>query len=205
MLNNLSRRAALVALGAVAGASWIGSGFVSMARALTTSEAEKLVSNLVTEIDKSINSGKTGQSLYKDFERIFEKYGDVPIIAQTVLGVEWRSASSAQRRAFADAFKGYMARKYGKRFHEFKGARIEVTGARPVKSFYQVQAVAFLRGNSPFRVVFLVSDRSGKDKFFNLIIEGVNMRIAESTAIGSMLDKRGGNLDAMIADLRKAG
>ena len=45
--------------------------------------------------------------------------GDVPIIAQTVLGVEWRSASSSQRRAFTDAFKGYMARKYGKRFEEF--------------------------------------------------------------------------------------
>lgn len=205
MLNNLSRRATLSILGAVAGASWLGSGLVSMARALTTSEAEILISKLVSEIDTSINSGKTGQSLYKDFERIFEKYGDVPIIAQTVLGVEWRSASSAQRRAFADAFKGYMARKYGKRFQEFKGARIEVTGARPVKSFYQVQAVAFLRGNSPFQVVFLVSDRSGKDKFFNLIIEGVNMRISESSAIGSMLDKRGGNLDAMIADLKKAG
>ena len=205
MLSNLSRRASLALIGAAAGASWLGSGFLSMARALTTAEAEKLIGQLVAEIESSINSGKTGQSLYKDFERIFEKYGDVPIIAQTVLGVEWRSASAAQRRAFADAFKGYMARKYGKRFQEFKGARIEVTGARPVKSFYQVQSVAFLRGNSPFQVVFLVSDRSGKNKFFNLIIEGVNMRISESNAIGSMLDKRGGNLDAMIADLRKAG
>ena len=205
MLNKLSRRTSLAVIVAAAGASWLGSGLLSIARALTTADAEKLIGNLVAEIEGSINSGKTGQRLYKDFERIFEKYGDVPIIAQTVLGVEWRSASAAQRRAFADAFKGYMARKYGKRFQEFKGARIEVTGARPVKSFYQVQSVAFLRGNSPFQVVFLVSDRSGKNKFFNLIIEGVNMRISESNAIGSMLDKRGGNLDAMIADLRKAG
>ncbi|MBT5679460.1 MAG: ABC transporter substrate-binding protein, partial [Marinovum sp.] len=48
-------------------------------------------------------------------------------------------------------------------------------------------------------------DKSGKDLFFNLFVEGVNMLLAERAEIGAMLDRRRGNLDKMIADLRKAG
>jgi phospholipid transport system substrate-binding protein len=175
------------------------------AQALNTNEAEALVGRLVGEIDGAINSGKTGPALYRDFERIFERYADVDIIAQSVLGVEWRSASNAQRQAYVDAFKTYISRKYGRRFQEFIGGRIEVNSARPVRSFFEVKATAFLRGESPFDVVFLVSDRSGRDLFFDMIIEGVSLRLSERTEIGSMLDRRKGNVDALIQDLRSAG
>ncbi|MCE8470313.1 ABC transporter substrate-binding protein, partial [Rhodovulum sulfidophilum] len=51
----------------------------------------------------------------------------------------------------------------------------------------------------------LVSDRSGKDKFFNIFIEGVNMLASERTEIGAMLDKRRGDIGALTRDLRSAG
>jgi len=54
-------------------------------------------------------------------------------------------------------------------------------------------------------VSFLVSDRSGRDRFFDLVIEGISMRITERTEIGAMLDRRNGDIDALIADLRSAG
>jgi phospholipid transport system substrate-binding protein len=50
-----------------------------------------------------------------------------------------------------------------------------------------------------------VSDRSGQNKFFNMPIEGVNLLLTERTEIGAMLDKRRGNIDALIKDLLKAG
>jgi phospholipid transport system substrate-binding protein len=133
------------------------------------------------------------------------KYGDVPIIARSALGVAARSASSAQMSAFTKAFQGYLARKYGKRFREFIGARFEVVGARPVKTFYEVKSTAIFRGQAPFEVLWHVSDKSGQDRFFNLVIEGVNMLASERTEIGAMLDRRRGDLNAMIEDLKKAG
>ena len=78
-------------------------------------------------------------------------------------------------------------------------------GARQVKSWYEVDAIVNLRGSAPFEVVFYVSDRTGQPKFFNMFIEGVNMLLAERQEIGAMIDRRGGDLDAMIADLRNAG
>ena len=98
-----------------------------------------------------------------------------------------------------------MARKYGKRFREFIGGRLEVQGVKQVKSFYQVRTIAHLRGEAPFEVDFHVSDRSGKDLFFNMYIEGINMLLTEREEIGAMLDRRKGNIDALIRDLKTAG
>jgi phospholipid transport system substrate-binding protein len=62
-----------------------------------------------------------------------------------------------------------------------------------------------LRGSAPFEVTFLVSSKSGKDLFFNMFIEGVNLLLTERTEIGALLDLNGGKIDKMIADLKKDG
>ncbi len=178
---------------------------LSPARALTESQARKLIDAAVSDINSVINSGRSEAAMFQDFEKIFLRYADVPTIARSVLGPPARSASAAQIKAYTDAFTGYMSRKYGKRFREFIGGQIEVTGARAVKSFQEVTAVAKLKGQSPFAVSFMVSDRSGSDKFFDLLIEGISLLKSERTEIGAMLDKRGGKIDALIGDLKKAG
>ena len=61
-----------------------------------------------------------------------------------------------------------------------------------------------LRGEAPFELRWHVGDKSGKNLFFNLIIEGVNMLASERTEIGAMLDRRGGDIDALIADLKNS-
>ena len=197
----LNRRAALgLGLGAAAVATLPGVAF-----ALNDGEARALIERAVADVNAAIGSGKTGPALYSDFERLFARYADVPVIARSALGPAARSASAAQMSAFTRAFQGYLSRKYGKRFHEFVGARFEVVGARPVKTFYEVKSTAIFRGQAPFEVLWQVSDKSGRDLFFNLIIEGVNMLATERTEIGAMLDRRRGDIDAMIKDLQQAG
>lgn len=173
--------------------------------AVSEASARKLVEGLVGEINRVIASGKSQSGMYGDFERIFKRYGDIPYIAASAMGVDGRRASAAQKRAFSDAFTGYIARKYGARFREFIGGRIEVTGVRKVKSFYEVTSLAHLRGHSPFALDFEVSDRTGRPLFRNMKIEGVNLLLTERTEIGAMIDRRGGNIDAMIQDLKRAG
>ena len=174
------------------------------ALALTDGQARALIARAVDDVNAAIDSGQTGPALYAQFEAIFVKYADVPTIARSALGTASRGASAGQMQSFTTAFRGYISRKYGKRFREFIGARFEVEGARQVKTFYEVKTVAHLRGEAPFEVLWHVSDKSGKDLFFNIIIEGVNMLAAERTEIGAMLDARRGNIDALIADLRAA-
>jgi phospholipid transport system substrate-binding protein len=155
-------------------------------------------------VNSTINSGKSETAMYGDFERIFTRYGDVPVIARSALGPAARGATSAQMSAFTKAYQGYIARKYGRQFRRFIGGEITVTDARPLKSYYEVISLAKLKGEAPFDLRWHVSDKSGKNLFFNIIIEGVNMLSTERTEIGAMLDKRKGNIDALIQDLKAA-
>lgn len=188
-----------------AGAAAALAALARPAFALDTAEARRLIDQVVADITRVINSGKSESAMYADFERLFVRYADVPTIARSTLGPDARSASPQQLSAFTDAFAGYMARKYGARFREFIGGQIVVRDARAVKSFFEVQAMAELRGQAPFAVTFLVSDRSGRDKFFDLLIEGISLLKTERTEIGAMLDRRRGNIDLLVQDLRTAG
>lgn len=181
------------------------SAIPSAALALTENEARALIGRVMNDIQGIIDAGGSEAQLYQRFEGIFDRYGDVPIIARSVLGPPARSASGAQMSAFAEALRGYLARKYGSQFRRFRGANAQVTGAEPVRSFWEVTSVMNLRGEAPFEVRWHVSNASGRDLFFNIIIEGVNVLAAERQEIGTMLERRGGNIDRMIADLRQAG
>ena len=198
-MNRLTRRATLAGLIASFGIT------SNPAFALSTSQARALIDEVVGRINSVINSGKSEAAMFRDFEALFNRYADVPTISRSALGPPARSASSQQLSQFSDAFSGYLARKYGKQFRDFIGGEITVEDARQVKSFQEVKAVAKLRGQSPFAVTFMVSDRSGSDRFFDLLIEGISLLKSERAEIGAMLDKRGGNIDALIRDLKSAG
>jgi len=193
----LNRRALLAGLAAVS--------LPLPSFALSGSQAEGLVNSAVADINKIIASGKSENAMLRDFQRVFERYADVNIIALTTLGPARRSASKAEVRAYVNAFKGYFTRKYGRRFNEFVGGQITVNSSRKSKGNIEVRSTAKLRGSAPFSVTWLVSDRSGSAKIFNIIIEGVNTLTSERAEIGAMLDKRRGDIGKLTSDLKKLG
>lgn len=172
--------------------------------ALTESSAEALINRLVGDINNVIASGKSENAMIRDFEKIFARYSDTSYISAYAMGVDGRRASKGQKRSFSKAFQSYIASKYGKRFREFIGGRLEVRGVKKVKKWFEVSTIAYLKGQSPFEVTFHVSNRSGKDLFFNMFIEGINLLLTERTEIGALLDRNGGDIDKMISALKKA-
>jgi len=199
MANNVSRRSLMIASGAAVMLAALP------AQALTTAQAKSLIDQVVTRIKSAINSGKAEDAMYRDFEKILAEYGDMNFIASQTLGPPARAASAAQMRGYKQAFQTYMSRKYGKRFREFIGGTIDVRDAKAVKSYYQVNTIANLRGTPPFQVDFFVSDKSGSSKFFDMRIEGISVIKIEREEIGGLLDQRRGNLDRLIADLPNLG
>lgn len=196
--NSISRRSLLAALPLTLA---IACGRPALA--FGVADARALIDTVVGEITRIINSGKSEKAMLADFEVLFGKYGDRDTIAQLVLGPDGRSASSSQKRAFAVAFQGYLSRKYGRRFREFIGGRIEVRDARSVKSFYEVTAEVYLKGEAPFLVEFVVAAQT--QRFIDLRIEGISVVKAERTEIGALLDERHGDLDRLIRDLPGLG
>jgi phospholipid transport system substrate-binding protein len=175
------------------------------AMAFGAAEASALVEQVAQEITRIINSGQSESAMIRDFERMMVRYGDMPTIAQSVLGPPARGATPGQIAAFAEAFQGYMARKYGRRFREFVGGTVTVTGAQDTGRFVEVLSTVSIPGQGPFEVRFRVWDRSGKPLFIDLLIEGVSLVISERSEIGSLLDRNGGSIDATTAALRGLG
>jgi phospholipid transport system substrate-binding protein len=194
-----SRRGVSLALAA---SLTVGAWHTSAA-AFDVSTARTLVDKVVAEINAIIDSGDSEPKMLADFESIFVRYADVPIIARSALGIAAKSASSAQLNAFTRVFQGYISRKYGRRFREFIDGRIEVTDAQPLKSYFEVVSIAILKDAQPFDLRWHVSSKSGQDRFFNLVIEGVNLLTVERVEIGALLDKNKGNLDALIENLKR--
>ncbi len=199
MTTLISRRAVLSGLG-------LGAGLLALPRAafaIDANAAAGLVNQLVAEINAVIASGRSEQAMYGEFARIFDRYADVPRIAVTALGRLPQRPSQDQLRRYVTAFRTYIARKYGSRFREFIGGEIIVESVgRPYGNFVDVRTTVYLRGEDPFRVDFKMSDRSGRLLFEDMVIEGVNMLDQETTEIRAMLDRRGGDIEGLIADLR---
>lgn len=167
-------------------------------------DAEALVTNLVADINAVISSGSSEAVMVKQFEEIFKLYADVPTIARYALGNDARALSKSQMEKFTKIYSVYVSHKYGRRFREFIGGKIVVQKSRPIKSFFEVETLAHLKGWEPFTVSFLVSNRSGKLLFFNMFIEGINMLLSERTEIGAMLDKRRGDIQRVMEDLQNS-
>lgn len=196
-----TRRAILIASATVALAPLLP----AKARAVTPAAATGLVELVASEITRIINSGRSESAMIGDFERMMARYADMPTIAQSVLGPAARSASGGQLSAFAEAFRGYMARKYGRRFREFIGGTVTVAGAQDTGRYIEVNSTVTMPGQGPFEVRFRVWDRSGQPLFIDLLIEGVSLVISERSEIGAVLDRNGGSIDATTQALRGMG
>ena len=172
--------------------------------AASAEDAELLVGRVVREINAVISSGNSEAIMLKQFEKIFKSYADVKTIARYALGNDARALNEVQMDKFTEIYSVYVSHKYGRRFREFIGGKIVVQKSRPIKSFFEVETLAHIKGWEPFTVSFLVSNKSGKLLFFNIFIEGINMLLSERTEIGAMLDNRRGNIKKVMKDLQNA-
>ncbi|WP_157966239.1 MlaC/ttg2D family ABC transporter substrate-binding protein [Oceanibium sediminis] len=176
------------------------------ALAISTGEAQSLVQKVTSESLAIANSNvSTAQALAR-FERMFATYADVPLIARSVLGQPWRSASAAQQQAFVQAFQGYLARKYGSEFQEYRGGTVTIvsTADRGDKGIVVSTRVDY-PGYAPTSVDWQVVDRGGRPKVFNMFIEGVSMLSTERSEVRALLEANRNSIDGLIAALNARG
>ena len=193
--NNKTRRFVMMSFLGITGL------YASPVFAFKKSDAEKLIRNLTNDVLGAVNEQKSKDIMFSRFEEIFSKYADVPLIARKALGPTWRGASKAQRSAYVSAFRGYMARYYGKRFEEFLGSEIIVSNSRKTSGGFLVGSNIILKDGSSYQAQWHVIDARGKYLMYNLFLEGVSVLSDVRVQIGSMLDKRAGSIDRLIEHL----
>lgn len=198
-INDPSRRSLLAAAAALALAP-------RAAFAQATEAASALVTRLAADFIAALKSAGSPARLTQEFAALLGRYGDMPAVAASVLGPPWRSATAAQRQAFVAAFQVYLARKYGGQFKDYQNAEVTLVRAQDAGAKGTLVSTRVTRpGRQPIAVDWQVSDRSGKPKVVNLIIEGVSMLTNERTEMRALLEAAGGDLDTLAARMKSGG
>lgn len=176
------------------------------AYALTTGQAEQLVVRVSGEVQAVVNSGKSGSAAAREFVRIFQRYADVPRIAATLLGPPWRQASSSEKSAYVQALTGYLSRKYGRRFEDFRGGTVKVIGSKDLgRKGVIVSSVVSIPGSAPFPVEWHVIEAGGRQTFFDLIIDGLRLLAAERAEVRALYEKNGNSIAGLTQALGGVG
>lgn len=175
------------------------------ALALSEAQAQVYVQGIIDDVLVVINSNRAEADMLVRFEQVFTSYADIPIIARSVLGPPARTISSGQLNAFATAFGHYLSVKYGRQFREYRGSSITISRVRDAGNKGVLVGSQVRQPNqSPFELEWQVSDRSGRTKMINLIIEGISLLASEREEIRAKLAGHRGDVDALTVELRSA-
>jgi len=150
--------------------------------------------------DKTLDATQREQHFHDMFVTSF----DVPTIGRFVLGRYWRTATDEQKAEFLKLFEDMIVKTYNGRFTEYKGEQFVVVAARADGDSALVTAtIAQPNGRPAVKVEWRVIAEAGKPKIVDVVIEGVSMSVTQQQEFGSVIQRNGGQVDALLASMRE--
>ena len=173
------------------------------AAALGEAEARDHIEKTVEEIRVLLREAGGGDVGPAPLREIMARRANLPQIAKFCAGRTWRDMNDAQRTRYVEAFSHYIAVTYARRFRDFSGepqitiGRATDAGRRGIL----IESPILMPDGKSFAVEWLVSDRGGRVEIVDLVIEGISLAATQREEIGAMVDRRGGDVDALIEAL----
>jgi phospholipid transport system substrate-binding protein len=137
------------------------------------------------------------------FRQLFQDDFDVPGIGQFVLGRYWRTASPEEQKEFLRLFQEYIVQAYAARLGEYGGEPFRVTGSRPSGDETVVSSVIERPNAGRVQVDWYLIARGGAPKITDVYVGGVSMKVTQRDEFSSVIQRNGGRVDALLAQLRQ--
>ena len=143
----------------------------------------------------------------EQFRAAILKNFDVPAIGRTAVEPYWAKATPDQQSRFQAIFQGALANIYTERFFDYDGESLQVKATHPDSTGATVvqTTIATPTGNKAYDVDWIVSGAPGKEKFLDVVIDGVSTSATTQQDYASVLRSSNGNLDALTAALTAKG
>lgn len=168
--------------------------------------AEKFVQKMTDDgIEQIINANVSKAEKQARFKKLFNESLDLDFIGKYVLGRYWRTATPQQKTEFINTYRELNTKVWSERFDEFKGRNFEFKGTTPSNSEGQifVNTVVPMEQGEPAGVVWRVKQDGNKFKIIDIIIEKVSLTMANRNEYTAYIKNNGGNIDALINDLKR--
>ena len=166
--------------------------------------AEAFIENLGSNIIQVVNEKITVSEKQRKLRKLFQNNANTMTIARAALGSKWRTLSAETRLNFANAFTGYLVKKYGKQFDEFRGASLVLERSVDAgKRGVLVNTRLIMPGTSPVSIKWQVWQKTDSFKLIDIIIEDISMLTMEREEIKNRLTVQKGSIQSLINDLIK--
>jgi len=137
------------------------------------------------------------------FRELFRDDFDLPGIGQFVLGRYWRVATPQEQQDFLGLFQEYIVRSYSTRLTEYGGEPFRVTGARPNGEETVVTSEIVRPNGNRIEIVWFLIGSPGRYKISDVYVAGVSMKVTQRDEFASVIQRNGGRVEALIAQLRQ--
>lgn len=158
--------------------------------------------------ERVLDSLRTDRARYQNDQELFRLVREAvfPRIdrertAQWVLGANWRTATPAQREQFVAEFSELLLRTYGTALRQYDSEKLNYLPARvPAGADRATVRTEIIRPDGPkVSVDYLLTNRSGEWKVYDVIIENVSL-VATFRSEYSAIIKRDG-MDGLLKQL----
>ena len=183
-------------------------GWIHTAAAERLTIAENLVSELLTELE-SIEANASTLSPEARKERltnIMNTYFDVEGITRFTAGRYWRAASTEQRQAYSELFRGVLLSEASNRFDQILNFDFTPTNAQARgDKLILVKGIATDQsGQIPdTEIIWRLSAQKGRPiQIIDLEIENISMLKTQQDENTALIKRSGGDFSALIAAMR---
>lgn len=136
------------------------------------------------------------------FRTMCKQYFDLPTITRFVLGRYARTVPPQAQSTFATLFEDLIVFTWARRFSEYNGQTLKVTGSSPDGDDGAiVKSNLVTKTNETFAVDWRVRRRQDGHKVVDVIVAGVSMAITYQQEYTSLIAQSG--VDGLIAQLQK--
>lgn len=150
------------------------------------------------------NEGMSMEAKKAEFKSLLNESFDMNTIGRFALGTYWKSATPAQQQEYLKLFNKMIIKVYSKRFSDYKGQKFEVKSARKeTDKDYVVTSFIVPTDGPQVQVDWRVRNKGGSYKVVDIIVEGVSMSMTQRADFASVIQRGGGNVDALLTHLRQ--
>lgn len=190
---------------AFAAATSFGALFSGGAVTAAASRPASFVQSAATEAIAILsNKAIADQDRRVQFRTAILKYFDAVAIGQMVVEPYWSRASPEQQSRFQSVFSGALANIYTDRFYDYDGQSLQIKAVQPGAAGTTMvrSTISTPTGSHVYDVDWIVTGPSGREKFLDVVIDGVSTSTTTKQDYGSFLRGANGNLEALTAALK---
>ena len=175
----------------------------ALAQGVDAAQATTLVQTLGRQLVAIVNGNGTAAEKQARVAPLMERDVDVDGIARFCLGRFGRAATPQQQQDYVRAFHKVMLSSITTRLGEFRGVTFAMTQTVQREGATLVGTRITRPNQEPAQVQWVVDQVDGQPKIVDLIAEGTSLRLTQRSDYGSFLSRNGGNLEALVAAMRR--